>query len=282
MRGRMARWTRAGRQRSGFLTRSIALAIVLAIAAVTVAVAVTGGSDPSSLSANPPNVLFIVTDDQRLEGTMVMMPKTLQWFADQGTTYSQAYITTPLCCPARSSIFTGQFTHNTGVRTNRSATFLDPRYTLERTLHDAGYYTGLYGKYLNLWSDLRNPPYFDKFAVFDAGYKTFRANEQGTLKQINPYSTNYIQNNAVTFLNDREANDSQPWFLYLAPYAPHLPATPEDQYANAPIPPFTPNPATWESDRSDKPPWVQFAQLDQAQVISDRDKALRTLISVDN
>jgi arylsulfatase A-like enzyme len=258
------------------------LASVLAIVAVAVAVAVTGGVDTSSASANPPNILFIVTDDQRLDGTMVMMPKTLQWFADQGTSYSQAYITTPLCCPARSSIFTGQYSHNTGVVTNRSATFLDPRYTIERALHDDGYYTGLYGKYLNLWNDLRNPPYFDKFAVFDAGYKTFRANQQGTPTQVQTYSTTYIQNNAVQFLNDREANDSQPWFLYLAPYAPHLPATPDDQYANAPIPPFTPNPATWEADRSDKPPWVQFSRLDQADTINARDKQMRSLISVDN
>ena len=85
-----------------------------------------------------------------------------------------------------------------GVRTNRSATFLDPRNTLQHSLHDAGYFTGMFGKYLNEWSDLRGPPYFDRFSVFDSGYNSFRANEQGTLKQINQYSTNYIRDQALS------------------------------------------------------------------------------------
>ena len=107
-----------------------------------------------------------------------------------------------------------------------------------------------------------SPPYIDRWATFDSGYNSFRANEQGVLKQINQYSTNYIRDKAVAFLQESEANDSQPWFLYLAPYAPHLPAVPETQYEDAPIPAWDPNPAVLESDLTDKPPWVAFSRID--------------------
>jgi len=251
------------------------------------AVALAGGqattdTEVAAADTTPPNVLFIVTDDQRLDGTMVMMPQTRQWFEQGGTFFPQAVATTPLCCPSRSGIFTGDYSHNTGVKTNRSATFLDPRFTLQRSLHDAGFFTGMFGKYLNEWSDLRGPPYIDRYSVFDSGYNSYRANEQGTLKQINQYSTNYIRDQALAFLQESETNDSQPWFLYLATYAPHLPAVPEAQYANAPIADFVPNPATWEADRSDKPPWVAFSRLDQNATLSNRALQLRTLPSVDN
>jgi arylsulfatase A-like enzyme len=272
------------RDRSAFLRRAIVCACVLTVAGAAVAFAGGGATDPEVAAAvtDPPNVMFIVTDDQRLDGTMVMMPQTRQWFETGGTYYPQMIATTPLCCPSRSSIFTGRYVHNTGVQTNQSATYLDPRNTLQRSLHDAGYFTGMFGKYLNEWSDLRDPPYIDRFSIFDSGYNSFRANEQGTLKQITQYSTNYLRDQALGFLQEAEANDNQPWFLYVAPYAPHLPAVPEAQYQNASIPPFTPNAATWEPDRSDKPPWVAFARLDQTATIASRDNMLRTLPSVDN
>ena len=53
-----------------------------------------------SLVANPPNVMVIVTDDQRLQGTMAYMPKTLALFDQGGTEFTHPYVATPLCCPA--------------------------------------------------------------------------------------------------------------------------------------------------------------------------------------
>ena len=50
-----------------------------------------------------PNFLVIISDDQRYD-TMQFMPKTQELIFDQGVTFSHGYITTPLCCPSRSSI----------------------------------------------------------------------------------------------------------------------------------------------------------------------------------
>jgi arylsulfatase A-like enzyme len=250
------------------------VAVIATIAAVTLATG-AGGTPP-------PNILVIVTDDQRADGTMDVMPQTRQWFETGGTKFTNAFVADPQCCPSRSAIFSGRYVHNHGVRTNDLSPNLDQRYTLQKYLHDAGYLTGAYGKYLNAWNLLHNPPNFDKWSIFTAGYTPLRVNEQGVVKGVTQYATSYISDKAVQFLQDAEANDSKPWFLYLATTAPHSPFTPETKYANASVPAFQPNPAQSESDRSDKPPWVQNQQIDSATNISRHDNQLRTLLSVDD
>jgi arylsulfatase A-like enzyme len=260
-------------------TRGIVIAVTVLVSLATVAtvtLATGGGTAPR------PNILVILTDDQRADGTLDVMPVTRQWFKAGGTEFTKAFVTTPECCPSRSTIFTGRYVHNHGVLTNNSSQSLDQRYTLQRYLHQAGYLTGIYGKYLNAWNNLHNPSDFDKWSVWEAGYSPIRVNEQGVVKTITQYATSYISDNAVQFIQSAESNDSQPWFLYLSTTAPHSPFTPETKYANATVPPFVPNPAQSETDRSDKPPIVQSKSVDQATVESTRTAQLRTLMSVDD
>src|SRR6185295_1747211 len=99
--------TASGRWR--LLQRTVAIACLLMVAGTAVALAggqATTDTEVAAADTTPPNVLFIVTDDQRLDGTMVMMPQTRQWFEQGGTFFPQAVATTPLCCPSRSGIFT--------------------------------------------------------------------------------------------------------------------------------------------------------------------------------
>jgi arylsulfatase A-like enzyme len=260
-------------------TRGIAVgvAVLAAVAAVaTATLASGGGSEPR------PNILVILTDDQRADGTLDVMPVTRQWFQEGGTEFTRAFVTTPECCPSRSSIFSGRYAHNHGVLNNQFSQSLDQRYTLQRYLRQSGYLTGIYGKYLNAWNPLHNPPDFDKWSIWEAGYTPIRVNEQGIVKTVTQYATSYISSNASQFLQNAESNDSQPWFLYLSTTAPHSPFTPEAQYANASVSPFQPNPAQSEADRSDKPPLVQSNNTDQATVESTRTAQLRTLMSVDD
>jgi arylsulfatase A-like enzyme len=257
-------------------------AISMLLAAISAAALTRGGEAVAANPASTPNILFIVTDDQRDAGTMDVLPAVVQRFKDEGVDFPRAYVTTPVCCPSRSSIFSGRYSHNHHVTTNDEGVNIDLRFTLQRYLHDAGYLTGIYGKYFNSWTTSRNPVNFDKWSIFSAGYSPFKANEQGTVKSITQYATSYISDNAVQFIQDAEANDSQPWFLYLATTAPHAPYTPEAQYANAPVPPFEPNPATFEADRSDKPPYVQDSVASQASVDAVRTAQLRTLMSVND
>ena len=239
----------------------------------------SSSSVSGAATADPPNILIFVTDDQR-EGLEVM-PKTRRWLGDGGTRYANAFVTTPLCCPSRASIFTGRYAHNHGVRQNELPETLDQQTTMQYHLDQVGYRTGIFGKYLNFWTLTRNPPYFDRWAIFrrNDAYTGAAWNVQGTIKTVSQYATHFIGNQAETFLN---SGSSDPWFLYLAPPNPHGPYTAEAKYEDAPIPPWNCNPAVFESDRSDKPPYVSTFNNSCSQGKSTRINQLRTLKSVDD
>jgi arylsulfatase A-like enzyme len=238
---------------------------------------------PATAAADTrPNVLLIMTDDQRADGTMEVMPQTRQWFENGGTRYPQFFATTPLCCPSRASVFSGRYTHNHGVRTNDSANVLDQRFTIQAYLKGVGYRTGIFGKYFNAWNLAQSPQWFDDWAITTTGYTPIRVNERGTVKTVTQYATSYIRDNAVNFIEQAENQDATPWFLELATTAPHAPFVPDTQYQGVAVPPFSPTPANSETDKRDKPPHVQAANADQTVIETERNKQLRTLMSVDD
>jgi arylsulfatase A-like enzyme len=245
-------------------------------------ITVQAGAPPG----NRPNILLIVTDDQRMAAdTMMVMPKTSALFMDQGTNFPNGYVTTPLCCPSRSTIHSGRYAHNTHVLTNGDldATLAyDQSATTQRYLHDAGYQTAIVGKFLTNWPVERNPSYFDRWSIFAGQYWAANYNIDGTMRQINGYTTDVLGNQADGILQSFESQDSKPWFLYLAPHAPHSNYTPNTQYQNAAVPPWTPGPAFLESDVSDKPPAVKWRTYSLAAAQSLRASQLRTLMSVDD
>jgi arylsulfatase A-like enzyme len=245
-----------------------------------------------------PNILVIVTDDQRLAGTMEVMPKTVGWFqtgdvperapVTGGTAYPNAVCTTPLCAPSRSSILTGRYAHNHGVWKNDGHVEPDPAHVIQTYVREspAGYRTGVFGKYLNNWT--RNhpapegPPGFDRWSIFDGGqYFPLTVNEQGVQRTVLEYSTEYFAGQAVSFL-DQAAEDDKPWFLYVAPATPHSPFTPDPRYANSPVPEFRAPPSYFELDRRDKPAWVRWNFSDPEWVQSTRTAQLRMLRSADD
>ena len=210
-----------------------------------------GGPNDEEASADQttPNILFVITDDQRADGTItqsqdpqVIMPKVVNELQKKGTNFSNGFVTTPLCCPSRASIMTGRYAHNHVVSNNFGAWNFDEAPTVQAYLHDeAGYRTGIFGKYLNDWDMSRNPAHWDRWGIYNGGYCPFRVNEEGTIKdygvfnkptiaECGAYSTSYVRDQALDFIDQSEADDSQPWFLYLAPFAPHGPASPDDQY----------------------------------------------------
>ncbi|MGH2664039.1 MAG: sulfatase-like hydrolase/transferase [Actinomycetota bacterium] len=237
---------------------------------------------PAAGQASRPNILIILTDDQRATDTMQVLPKTLRWFADGGTTFGNAFATTPVCCPSRASIMTGRFAHNTGVLTNRDQALLNQDSTIQRYLNGAGYRTAVLGKFINEWPLDQDPPHFDRWAIMNPAYDDATFNVDGTVEQIPGYTTDVISDMAVGLLDDFEANDADPWFLFLNPYASHEPWIPEKDYENADVGAWSGNPAVFETDKRDKPAYVRRARhtLEQAQL--DRQGQLRSLMSVDD
>jgi arylsulfatase A-like enzyme len=243
--------------------------------------------DADQLPSERPNVLLIVTDDQR-ELTLDVMPSTRRQFEDRGTSYSEAYATSPLCCPSRASIMTGRYPHNHGVRRNEDSENLVQESTLQYYLQQNAYQTGIVGKYLNSWKEAEvDPPYFDRWAViddssYDRVYYNYIANVNGDVFYPSGYSTSFVEDKSVRFLRHFEERDRTPWFLYVSPFASHKPFEPEHKYRDADTKLWLGNPAVGETDRTDKPPWVQsrHVRLSGGRAVSRQQS--RTLMSADD
>jgi arylsulfatase A-like enzyme len=108
-----------------------------------------------------PNIVFILTDDMRKDD-LKYMPKTKALLQSAGMTFENAFVSNALCCPSRSTIMRGQYSHNNGVWSNSSTDSssttsggwqayqqnANEADNVATRLQGAGYKTGLFGKYL--------------------------------------------------------------------------------------------------------------------------------------
>lgn len=213
------------------------LLAVLTVACLTLA------KVPTSAGMTHPNIVFVLTDD--LAWNLVQfMPNVLQMQAN-GATFSLYFVTDSLCCPSRSSIFTGRYPHHTGVWTNHGwdggwKAFVrngNDQSTFATMLSSAGYLTGMYGKYLNGYkpTDPADPGW-SSWGVVGWGYPEFgyRMRQDSAIvhygSQPKDYLTDVLDGLATTFI--REAGD-RPYLLEVATFAPHHPFVPAPRDANA-------------------------------------------------
>jgi arylsulfatase A-like enzyme len=239
-----------------------------------------GGSGQASSEGTAgnrkPNVLFVLTDDMRLDD-LQYVPQIRKLVGDRGMTFDDQFDNVTLCCPARTSILRGQYSHNTGVLTNGGtnggfetahATGVEDA-TVATALHDAGYRTGLFGKYLNGYPNTAGPDYvppgWDSWSSSSKGNAygeyDYTLNQDG--KQVDyghgpdDYGTDVYTRQTTAFV-DRAKAAGQPFFAYLAVYAPHQPATPAPQDTDAFPDLKAPRDAAYdEADVSDKPEFVR-------------------------
>ncbi len=248
-------------------------------------------------NTNRPNIVLIVSDDQRWD-TMQYMPLINSLLGSASVKFDNAFVTTSECCPSRASILTGLYAHNHGVLqnygTNGGAPAFKDGSTIATWLQATGYKTGLYGKYLNAYYLLSPyiPPGWNEFHAFvqpdDGLYYNYTFNDNGVVSTFGSspqdYSTDVLSAKAVQFINSTPSN--QPFFLYFTPYGPHDPATPaqSDLGSYSGLLPW--RPASFnEADVSDKPTWVrQLPLLTTTQIATGdafRQRQLETLQSVD-
>lgn len=252
---------------------------------------------PTPTPSQRPNIVLIVSDDQRF-GTMSFMPKIIAKLEAESVRFQKAFATTPTCCPSRSTMLTGQYSHNHGVLENEAptggVTIFNPDSTLPIWLSEAGYRTGIFGKYLNGYGCLDNtiPPGWDDWQVFNKcqrnQYFNYSLNSNGNTvsygTQATQYSTRVLADKAVSFINSTPANE--PVFVYFTPYGPHEPSIPDPLDAYAwPSLTYTKSPSFNEADVSDKPDWVRaLTPLDSTLITKSNTRyknIAKTLLSVD-
>jgi arylsulfatase A-like enzyme len=255
--------------------------LALAASACTASRGPGGPARPGGDRARP-NVLVVVTDDARAE-TLQAMPKTRRWLAEGGVTFTQGFATTPSCCPSRASILSGRYVHNHGVLRQQLGDRLDQRTTLARYLSEAGYRTAMAGKFLNRWDLRRPPPHFDRWALANGGYHDQLWQVDGARRRVPTYSTTFVGDQALAYLAEFEGDDARPWFLYLAPFAPHEPRVPEPRYAKASFAALDRVGGAGAPPVAGKPAYLRGREpADPARVAALRTGQLRTLLSVDD
>lgn len=247
-------------------------------------------------TGRPPDVVVIVSDDQRFD-TLWAMPAVERQLVGRGAVFANAFVVNPICCPSRASILTGTYSHTNGVyrQTPPFGRFewLRDGSTLATWLHEAGYTTGLVGKYIDGYQHAALtgyiPPGWDRWVAFiHAAYYDYKLTVDGEVQShgsgAGDYSTDVLAHEAVDFIRSAAAGD--PLFLYFAPEAPHAPAIPApgDGTAFTDLPPW--RPASYdEADVSDKPLWVRglprLTPARQAQVDAFRRDQYRSLLAVD-
>jgi arylsulfatase A-like enzyme len=277
--------------------------VVLSLFVVVLVVLLVSRPDGESLptpSLPPPtgpNVVVILTDDQRYD-TLHVMPEVQRLLVERGMSLERAIATDPLCCPSRATFLTGRYAHTTGVYANGGPDGGWERFrpsessTIATALHDAGYRTALIGKYLNGYGVRREPyvpPGWDEWLAFTNGNGeyfdyTMYDGERGDLSfgsRPREYSTDVIGRRAVSFI--RGVPEGRPLFLMVTPYAPHAGFHPaprhEGTLASAPVPL---GPAVNEADVSDKPLHIRVNPIEPADELRRRTRAQwETLLAVD-
>lgn len=198
---------------------------------------------------NKPNIIVIMTDDQRAD-TLAYMPTVRNQLGEKGVIFTNMIAATPLCCPSRSSFLTGQYAYHHSVWSNNPPLggfkkFKD-KSTIGVWMHRAGYRTGFIGKYLNGYvKDKYIPPGWDEwYGRAHNTYFGYTLNENGSFVEYGykekDYSTDVYKDIAINFIkgikqspdkeNDKKDKnkdshskngEKKPFFLVVAVDAPH-------------------------------------------------------------
>ncbi|UUZ61282.1 sulfatase-like hydrolase/transferase [Nocardioides sp. B-3] len=222
--------------------------------------------------ATRPNIVLVPVDDFSMD--LVQTMRSVRAMRRRGADYSHAFVVDSLCCVSRSSLFTGQFPHQTGVRTNTSGTASgmplggwpafethgNPERAFNVALQSAGYTTGFVGKYLNEYEWVPGralppaPPGWSELnVVFGSGYdgwdfgSSYLANGRLQAGQHDAppfsapmavrdraYAGSVIERYAMSFIK-RHRGATAPYFLEVAAYAPHNRTQPQPYYPGDPV-----------------------------------------------
>jgi arylsulfatase A-like enzyme len=221
-----------------------------------------------------PNVVFVLTDD--LSTNLVQYMPHVQALMKRGMSFTNYTVANSLCCPSRASIFTGEYPHNSGVRSNTGPdggfrafrNNKDGDRTFAVSLNRVGYRTAFAGKYLNGY----NPGIHNDYGLVPPGWSSWAGVNEGGYRSYDyrvalghhmvsygsspqDYMTTVLDNLGQHYIRNA-GKSTRPFFLELSTFAPHSPfvAAPQDtgRYNDVRVP-HTP---AWNKLPTNAPAWL--------------------------
>jgi arylsulfatase A-like enzyme len=198
----------------------------------------TVGVSAADKETKRPNVLFILTDDQRFDALSCMGHPHLKTphidrLAKEGLLFKNHYCTTSLCSPSRASILSGLYAHSHGV-SNNFTEYPTEMVSFPMRLQESGYQTAYVGKW-HMGEKNDNPrPGFDYFVTHKGQGKYFDTefNFNGKDRRVvKGYYTTVVTDMATDWIGKQ--NKDKPWCLMLGHKAPHSFYLPEKKYEKA-------------------------------------------------
>lgn len=210
-------------------------------------------SSAQTVSAAPPNLLYIMTDEHNFRtlgayraqlddaqakpwGEVTVDTPNLDYLADNGALFTSFYATSPSCTPSRAAMLTGDYPQTNNIVSNGKTL---PRTvpTLADVLQKRGYATGYVGKFhligsnKPMWAPEYAYGFEDKRFMFNGGHwKQFRFDENGAPKEgrrppkrnDGTFATDWLTSRTLDFF-DTQKDSGQPFFHVLSLPDPHTP-----------------------------------------------------------
>ncbi|WP_168119713.1 sulfatase-like hydrolase/transferase [Paenibacillus sp. HB172176] len=224
-----------------------------------------------------PNILWIMTDEQRKDsigcyGSEWAATPHIDRLAKEGVLFENAITPSPMCVPARLSVLTGKYPHETGVWNNKHSK--DSEEHLTHCFEEAGYVTASFGKQhyqtknnafgtevtFELGSEVEYTKYHERYEESDYDIVRYRGKSPWLLGGKFPADISETQENKVVelakaFLSRHE--DERPFLLRMSFNGPHTPVVPPEPFASSMEDRKIGIPAASEGPRGSIPEWTK-------------------------
>jgi arylsulfatase A-like enzyme len=212
------------------MTSTRLLLILLAV----LGAAVLLGKPERALGAQPPNILFIFSDDHAYQAlsaydsTLTRTPN-IDRLAREGMRFDRCLVTNSICGPSRAAILTGLYSHRNGFYNNTNSRFDGSQVTFPKLLRRAGYQTALIGK----WHLVTDPTGFDHWDILPGQGQYYNPPmiRNGERLKRDGYVTDIITDLSLDWLKKRDP--SKPFMLMSQHKAPHREWAPHLKYLEA-------------------------------------------------
>jgi len=223
--------------------------LAIALIATPFLVTVANAAEPEA-AERPPNLVIILADDLGYGdvgayGSEVISTPNIDALASSGVRFTDGHVAAAVCSPSRAALMTGRYAQRFGYHFNDNARTGLPltETTIATRLKQAGYATGAVGKWHLGWTSEQKPMArgFDEFFGMASGSIFIEPGTPGSETatfmpvpktrqrpiyrgdqevEVTEYLTDVLNREAIDFI---DRHHEQPFFLYLAHYAPHTP-----------------------------------------------------------